>query len=232
MFITLCNEIKYLIIKFAIFSDAKDVLRLRSVDLYFKFVVDEELFSVISNRPEKIVLFGRNYFSSVTRNIGDFLWWPRCNQYVFCWRLYTDIVEVDFSSFSEIYDGFFWHLLIYALPRTQMLSKIEEIFHPINEYSKRLSYCFSKWLTRPTNHFLPVVSSNFSWSCHLIFFGTGQDLPFMEPTLKTNYMINKDIFYSLLKPFKMQIVPYTTIYDFYPRLIHILFNPLVIETQL
>jgi hypothetical protein len=247
-----------MIIKYAIFSEPKNVLRLRRVDSYFKFVVDEELFSVISNQPETIALFGRNYFSGVTRYVGDFIWWPRNNQYKFNWFYYSDYIEAHFSFIcTKIYSGFETNLLMLnnSLPRAQMISKIEEIFHPINEYAKRLSYCFSQWFE---NHQVslrqpkiiqkkgylfnfdnsPIDTSTFSWRCHLIF-GLGQDfsnLSFIKPKLKKNYKlsspkfrISKDIFSALLKSLKLQIVPYTTIHDFYPNLIHIFPNPPAFE---
>lgn len=149
MFQLLCNEIKYCIIKFVIFSDKNNVLRLRKVDSYFKFVVDEELFSVISNTVERVHLFGRNYFSNITQIIGELHWNPRKNQLSLNFTKVCDTIESEFYLFStRIYNGFNYKLNANnnkSMNRSQFFNQIQNIFHPIDEYSKRLKFAYQHW---------------------------------------------------------------------------------------
>lgn len=177
MFPILCNEIKYLIIKFSIFSDTKDVLRLRSVDPYFKFVVDEELFSILSNSVERVSIYGRKYFSDVLQKIGDLLWCPRTNQVqTKPTNLYQniDLIEIDLSSLStRIYFGFSVKIanLKGEMTKLEFFDQIQKIFHPNDEYKERLKFTYQQWdALNNKNHknYYKFPISTLDWSFRLI----------------------------------------------------------------
>lgn len=194
MYHFLCNEIKYMIIKFAIFADTtKKVLRLREVDSYFKFVVDDELFSVISNRVEKLPIFGRNHFCNVSQRIGDFSWCPRTNRVDIKLFHQCDMMQLNIrklNKFSnEIYSGFLDN--VWQFPEESLMNdffhQIGHIFHPHDEYSCRLKFSFKEWKKYQRIQFYQkrfvglgihnMPSNTLDWSCRMIpYFGIGLDL--------------------------------------------------------
>jgi hypothetical protein len=140
-------------------ADIKNVLRLRKVDLYFRFVVDEELFSTISESVEQLPIYGRNYFSNVLQRIGDFLWRPRTNQVQINLFQRRDIIEIDLRFLSaRIYFGFSDKIAHSKRQMTEgeFFDEIQHIFHPIDEYIKRLKFSFKQWKSFNKNFKQPI----------------------------------------------------------------------------
>lgn len=147
MFDDFCNEIKYLIIKYAIFADTNEILRLRKVNSYFRFAVDEEVFSVISNVVETFPIFGRNYFSNFKVKVGYISWCPRTNNYDLTIMRNTDLYECKFVTINKNHNSLLCFLANdnSALNRNQFNNLIMDTFNPLNIFEKRLQFSHFKW---------------------------------------------------------------------------------------
>lgn len=150
----LCNEIIYLIVDYLCHSDSKNVLKYRLINFTIKSIVDDILFQTISSKTQKFRISGRNYYDSRLTNVGYLLWNPKMNTTELNFFKKMDILTINERCYEDVFESFArsFNSLIYRQEFTmnEFESSLEKFFHPIDEFCKRLSHCYKKWLLSNT----------------------------------------------------------------------------------
>lgn len=226
----LCLDVLIEVFRYCCINEPKTLLRFREVCMNAKIAIDTLMFSCISPSVEVFDIYGRQYFSNKMMKVGLISWIPRHNQLDVVLNQDCDLYYPQIKNHENIYVNINAILTNMNMNHNQLMNSLDLIFHPIDEYKKRLDWSWKKW-----------ISLNFPSDCfprHVLFPSFSLKRPNFDENVFINHHIRSNRFrdhtsytfflkpYSIERPFPLvptfsntQIINYVPIRDFLKRIL-------------